>query len=83
MATRGSRLALVTARAILAEARGEGEDAAILYREAARGWSEWGSVVQQAYALVGLGRCGDEEAGREGMLTFERLRAVPFTALAA
>ena len=80
---RGSGLALVTARAILAETLGSGEEAAILYSEAARGWSEWGSVVQHAYALLGLGRCGDEDALREGMLIFERLRAVPFTALAA
>jgi hypothetical protein len=82
-AKRGSRLALMTATAILAEARGKGEDAATLYREAARGWSEWGSVVQHGYALLGLGRCGDEEAVREGMLIFQRLRAVPLTALAA
>ncbi len=82
-ANRGSTLALVTARAILAEAREAREDAAILYREAAREWSEWGSVVQTAYALLGLGRCGDDAAMREGMLIFERLRAVPFTALAA
>jgi len=81
--SRGSRLSLVTAGAILAEARGSREEAASLYREAARGWSEWGSVVQHAYALLGLGRCGDEEAAREGMLIFEQLRAVPFSALAA
>jgi len=82
-ANRGSQLALATGRAILAEARGSGEDAALLYREAATGWAEWGSVVQHAYALVGLGRCGDEEALREGMLIFERLGAAPLTALAA
>ena len=83
MATRGSRLALLTGRAILAEAGASGEDAAILYREAAAGWAEWGSVLQHAYALVGLGRCGDEDALRDGMLIFERLGAAPLTALAA
>jgi len=82
-ANRGSRLALVTASAILAEARESREDAALLYRDAAAGWAEWGSVVQHAYALVGLGRCGDDEALREGMLIFERLGAAPLTALAA
>jgi hypothetical protein len=81
--SRGSRLALMTGEAILAEARGSREDAARLYREAARGWSEWGSVVQQAYALLGLGRCGDEDAAREAGAIFERLRAVPLAALAA
>ena len=81
--SRGSRLALMTGEAILAEARGSRGDAARLYREAARGWSEWGSVVQQAYALLGLGRCGDEDAAREAGAIFERLRAVPLAALAA
>jgi class 3 adenylate cyclase/tetratricopeptide (TPR) repeat protein len=81
--SRGSRLALTTAEAILTEARGSREDAARLYREVARGWSEWGSVVQQAYALLGLGRCGDEDAARKAGAIFERLRAVPLAALAA
>jgi len=82
-ATNWSRLALGTATAILAEAGGSSVDAAFLYREAAAGWAEWGSVVQHAYALVGLGRCGDDEALHEGMLIFERLGAAPLTALAA
>ena len=69
--------------AILAEARGAADEARALYREAADGWREWGSVVEQAYALLGLGRCGDESAQREAMAIFERLGAVPFTALAA
>ena len=76
------RAALTTGSAILAEARGERTDTAALYRDAAAGWREWGSVVQLAYALLGLGRCGDDEAMREGMAIFERLRAVPFTAAA-
>jgi class 3 adenylate cyclase/tetratricopeptide (TPR) repeat protein len=70
---------LVTGRAILAEARGELAEAAGLYREGVAGWRTWGSVIREAYALLGLGRCGDEEAAREGMAIFERLGAVPFT----
>ncbi len=72
-----------TARAILAEACGRTEEAAALYAEAAAAWDEWGSVPERAYALLGLGRCGDENAAREAAAIFERLRAVPFTALAA
>ena len=78
-----NRGALVTASAMLAEARGQRNEAADLYREAAAAWREWGSVVEQAYALLGLGRCGDEKAAREGAAIFERLGAVPLTASAA
>jgi hypothetical protein len=72
-----------TGAAILAEARGAADEARVLYREAADGWREWGSVVENAYALLGLGRCGDESSQREAMAIFERLGAVPFTAIAA
>jgi tetratricopeptide (TPR) repeat protein len=72
-----------TGRAILAEAHGRMDEAAGLYAEAAAGWGEWGSVMERAYALLGLGRCGDAEAAREGAAIFAQLRAVPFTALAA
>jgi class 3 adenylate cyclase/tetratricopeptide (TPR) repeat protein len=78
-----TRATLTTASAMLAEARGRGHDAASLYREAVTGWAEWGSVVERAYALLGLGRCGDGAAEREAAAIFEQLRAVPFTALAA
>jgi class 3 adenylate cyclase/tetratricopeptide (TPR) repeat protein len=71
--------ALVNCRAVLAEARGETESAASFYREAARGWETWGSVIRRAYALLGLGRCGDDAALSEGMAIFEDLRAEPFT----
>ena len=82
-ATRWSPLALTTAEAIVAEARGASVDAALLYREAAAGWAEWGSLVEYAYALVGQGRCGDAAALREGSSIFERLGAAPLAALAA
>ena len=79
-----ARSALASTRALLCEARGEIDEAASLYREGVEGWGEWGSVVERAYSLLGLWRCaGDEGARREGEATFERLGAVPFTALAA
>ena len=71
--------ALVTGRAVLAEARGEPGSAAALYREAAAGWGTWGAVVRRGYALLGLGRCEDEDGLRAGLAIFESLGAVPFT----
>jgi tetratricopeptide (TPR) repeat protein len=73
---------LKSSRALLAEARAEYEEAASLYREAEAGWREWGSVVQRAYALHGLGRCGDDDAAREAAAVFGRLRAAPLVATA-
>jgi hypothetical protein len=70
---------LATAGALIAEARGQRVEAADLYRQALAGWREWGSVVQEGYSLLGLGRAGDDDARRDGMAIFERLRAVPFT----
>ena len=79
-----ARSAVASARAVLCEARGEVGEAASLYREAAEDWGAWGSVVERAYALLGLWRCaGDEGARREGEAVFERLGAVPFAAQAA
>ena len=63
------------ARAMIAEAKGEIGDAARLYADAAQAWHEWGSVVEQAYALLGLGRCGNANALRDGQAIFERLGA--------
>ncbi|MGH3133579.1 MAG: hypothetical protein ACRDNY_07545, partial [Gaiellaceae bacterium] len=78
-----ARVAFLTGRAILAEAHGQREEAAALYREAVTGWTEWGSVVQEGYSLLGLGRCAqDDESLRAGLVIFERLRAVPFTTIA-
>jgi class 3 adenylate cyclase/tetratricopeptide (TPR) repeat protein len=78
-----TRASLVTASAMLAEARGQRKEAAAQYRDAVAGWAEWGSVVERAYALLGLGRCGDAAAAQEAAAIFERLRAAPLTALAA
>jgi len=49
--------AQVSARAQLAEARGDRETAAGLYREAAERWEQFGYVPEHAYALLGQGRC--------------------------
>jgi class 3 adenylate cyclase/tetratricopeptide (TPR) repeat protein len=75
--------ARLTARAMLAEARGRRDEAAALHREAAERWDGYGSVVEQAYALLGAGRCGDAKAVREGEEIFARLGASPVLAKAA
>jgi hypothetical protein len=71
------------ARALLAEARGEPDQASALFREAAERWDEYGSVVEQAYALLGLGRCGDAKASRAGEAIFASIGASPVVAQAA
>jgi hypothetical protein len=71
------------ARAMIAEANGRLDEAATLYREAAERWERYGSVVEQAYALLGLGRCGDAKALREGEAIFASLGASPVVAQAA
>jgi class 3 adenylate cyclase/tetratricopeptide (TPR) repeat protein len=48
--------ALVTASAILAEARGQTEEAIRLYAEAAQRWESFGVVPERAFALLGRGR---------------------------
>ena len=78
------RAARSAAEAALAEARGDLERAATLYRTASAQWKEYGSVVEQAYALLGLARvAGDPDAAREGAAIFERLGARPVAELAA
>jgi DNA-binding SARP family transcriptional activator len=51
------RNGLLTARATVAGAKGSVDQAERLYDEAARGWSEYGCVLEHAHALLGLGRC--------------------------
>ena len=72
-----------TARAMLAEARGDAEEAADGYREAAALWGEYGSILERGYALLGLGRCGDAAATREADAIFALLGARPVLAEAA
>jgi class 3 adenylate cyclase/tetratricopeptide (TPR) repeat protein len=71
------------AEAAIAELRGSTDVAASLYREAAERWDEYGSVVEQAYALLGLGRCGDDQAARDAEAIFARLGARPVLSRAA
>jgi tetratricopeptide (TPR) repeat protein len=78
-----SESARATALASLAAARGDTDEAVGLFREAAARWGEWGSVVERAYALLGMGRCGDAAARLEGEAVFERLGASPLVAEAA
>jgi len=78
-----AELARLTGRATLAEVRGSADEATTLYARAAKGWGEYGSVVERAYALLGLGRCGDAGALREGQAVFARLGASPVLAQAA
>lgn len=49
--------ALASARAQLAEADGDHMTAASLFIEAAGRWRKFGNVPEQAYALLGQGRC--------------------------
>jgi hypothetical protein len=49
--------ALATARAALAEARGDLGAAAEGYADAAGRWQAFGVVPEQAFALLGQGRC--------------------------
>ena len=77
--------ALVAANAALAEARGDLWAACDGYAEAADRWERFGVVPEQAFALLGQGRCligltrptEAASALREAHDIFERLRAAP------
>ena len=78
------RAARPGAQAVLAEARGATDQAALLYAEAAERWEAYGSVVERAYTLMGLARvAGDAKAQREGEAIFSELGAAPVAARAA
>jgi hypothetical protein len=49
--------ALVAANASLTDARGDLQTAAIAYADAADRWERFGVVPEQAFALLGQGRC--------------------------
>jgi class 3 adenylate cyclase/tetratricopeptide (TPR) repeat protein len=67
-------LAILGARAILAEAAGEPDRAADLYRRVAARWDAYGNLVERAHALAGLGRCAsDHAAAAEAREIFESL----------
>jgi class 3 adenylate cyclase/tetratricopeptide (TPR) repeat protein len=76
---RGARLehANVACRAIVAEARGEKDEATALYEDAARRWQEYEFPFERAHALLGHWRCtGEAESLLEAQTTFDRLGAV-------
>jgi class 3 adenylate cyclase/tetratricopeptide (TPR) repeat protein len=81
--------ALTTARALLAEHRGEHPDAAELFAEAAVRWERFEMPWERAQALLGQGRCllalgrisEATERLRETRGIFARLRAGPGVAL--
>jgi hypothetical protein len=75
--------ALVTAAALLAEARGDAE-AAERFADAAARWEGFGGVLEHAYALLGQGRClaalGDptaDQALRQARALFDEMGARP------
>ncbi len=75
---------LATARALLAEAEGEYRAAADQFADAAERWERFGAVLEQAYALLGHGRClvalGDPAADgtlRDARALFETMGARP------
>jgi class 3 adenylate cyclase/tetratricopeptide (TPR) repeat protein len=73
------RLALMSARAVVDEARGELQTALDSYDEAAGAWARWGHAVERAYALLGSGRClivlGRPEEARDRLGAARRMFA--------
>jgi tetratricopeptide (TPR) repeat protein len=77
--------ALVAANASLAEARGDIQPAVEAYADAADRWDPFGVVAEQAFALLGRGRCllglsRPSEAAQilqRAREIFQRLRATP------
>ena len=69
-ATLRGALNLLSARAAIAEAHGDGADARALFDEATRRWREYGNPLEEAYALLGRARCADDESS-----TADRARA--------
>jgi tetratricopeptide (TPR) repeat protein len=73
-----------TIRAIVAEARGEGEEAGRLYAEAAQGWEEYGFVLERGLCLLGVAQAtGDAGAADEARAIFRSLGAEALAAEAA
>jgi class 3 adenylate cyclase/tetratricopeptide (TPR) repeat protein len=76
---------LLTGQAILAETNGDMEQARNLYQQTAQRWADYGFVLEEGQAYLGLGRCfialGDRKAATEPLqkarAIFSRLGAVP------
>jgi tetratricopeptide (TPR) repeat protein len=52
-----TQVAVLTGKALLAEARGGTGEAAALFREAAATWESYGDPFERAHAIAGLARC--------------------------
>jgi class 3 adenylate cyclase/tetratricopeptide (TPR) repeat protein len=74
----------VTIQAILAEAREEREEAARLYADAARRWTEYPFVLERGLCLLGLSRAtGDPAPAEEARAVFRTLGAEALESAAA
>ncbi len=74
--------ALVAARAQVIEAEGDRRAAETAFGDAARRWEAFGSTLEQAYALLGAGRCLAGLGDRAAEQTLRRSRAL-FDAMGA
>jgi hypothetical protein len=73
-----------TTQAILAEARGDREQAARLYADAVRRWTEYPSVLERGLCLLGLGRAaGDPAPVEDARALFRSLGAEALESAAA
>jgi class 3 adenylate cyclase/tetratricopeptide (TPR) repeat protein len=82
-----NRAGLLSARAALTEADGDLDQAALAYDEAASRWGNYGHRLEQAWALLGAGRCllalGRPDARRrlrDSRAALAALRAAPLLA---
>jgi hypothetical protein len=66
---------VLTARAVMSEARGSLEEAAGLYAQAADDWARFPHPLEQGLALMGAGRCLLEQTatGKEELLEARRI----------
>jgi class 3 adenylate cyclase/tetratricopeptide (TPR) repeat protein len=67
---------MASVRAILAEARGEYDEGATLWADAAERWLSYGSMLERAHSLFGLGRCLMHADPAEGVARLRDARAV-------
>lgn len=73
------RHSLLTAKAIVTEATGGLEEARGLYSQAAQRWADYGFVLEEGHAFLGLARClislGDCDAATESLVRARALFA--------
>jgi class 3 adenylate cyclase/tetratricopeptide (TPR) repeat protein len=80
-----------TSQALVLEAKGQHEEAVVLFEEAAEGWQRLGHVFDAAIAQLGSARClaalgrdvDASERARQAGRTFDTVRAVTLSAEAA